>query len=89
MELLLNLDDEDFHSSSKQSECDDDISYVPKQCSPNWFMKNRNSECEDTEIIEIKFRADYEFMKKNYSAAINLYTKVLEKSSNHKVTSVW
>ena len=88
MELRLNLDDDDFQSSTKQPELKSNITYVPKQCSPNWFLEKANiSDGTNQSVVELKFAADIAFMKKNFGEAISLYTKVLEESSKHKVTS--
>ena len=89
MELLLNLDDDDFHSSAKESQRKDEVAYVPKQCTPNWFLENRNSpDGASLSVTELKFAADIAFTKKNFSDAISLYTEALEISSKHKVTRV-
>ena len=84
MELFLNLDDEDFHSSSKKPHSNPDAKYTPKLCPPEWFMTVKNPPKEVRIVAETKYAADYAYMKRNYREAINLYTQVVEESSKHK-----
>ena len=84
MELFLNLDDEDFHSSSKKPYSNPDAKYVPKLCPPEWFMNVENPSKEVRLVAETKYAADYAYMKRIYREAINLYAEVVEESSKHK-----
>ena len=86
MELNLNLDDADFCTNDKRSTTKIDTTYVPRQCPPNWFSNCDSEDNSDQSLLELRFKADSAFMKKNYLEAITLYNQILGEPANYKVT---
>ena len=86
MELNLNLDDADFCTTDKRSTTKIDTTYVPRQCPPNWFSNCDSEDNSDQSLLELRFKADSAFMKKNYLEAITLYNQILGDPANYKVT---
>ena len=88
MELGLNLDDEDFCETGRKPKVNDHITYVPRQCNPNWFLIQNEQENAVSALSDIKVAADSAYMKKNFAGAINLYNNFLHVSSKNKVTNL-
>ncbi|RXG56684.1 hypothetical protein Avbf_01169 [Armadillidium vulgare] len=75
--------EDDYITEDKISNIDNQI-YQACQCEPTWFLKSIPKEIN--ELINIKFAADYFYLKKDYVEAIKLYQTYLDDNINMSIT---